>query len=319
MNRRTMSRIPLALCLASSILLPASVATSAEEEERHPGPQPEYTQRGADQCLRCHDETSEFPVMAIFRTPHAVRSDERTPMAGLQCEACHGPGGEHGQRLRADEERPPIPMFGPMADTEAENAVCLDCHTDRHRMAWPGSVHDREGLACVDCHQIHARQDPMVAGFGEEQTCTDCHSEVRADFAKRSAHPVRTGLMACSDCHQPHGADDGSLLVDGAGNETCYGCHAEKRGPLLWEHAPVSEDCSTCHEPHGSIHPSLLTQRPPLLCQDCHSGAGHPSQPLTTAGLPSNMPSPFLLLGSCSNCHSQVHGSNHPAGKALNR
>ena len=26
-------------------------------------------------------------------------------------------------------------------------------------------------------------------------------------------------------------------------NDTCYTCHADQRGPFLWEHQPVSEDC----------------------------------------------------------------------------
>ena len=29
--------------------------------------------------------------------------------------------------------------------------------------------------------------------------------------------------------------------------------------------------------------------------------------------------SAFLLAGSCTNCHTQVHGSNHPAGAKLMR
>ena len=53
-------------------------------------------------------------------------------------------------------------------------------------------------------------------------------------------------------------------------NDNCYTCHAEKRGPFLWEHEPSSEDCGICHRPHGSLHPALLTSRPPLLCQQCH-------------------------------------------------
>ena len=35
-------------------------------------------------------------------------------------------------------------------------------------------------------------------------------------------------------------------------NEQCYTCHTEKRGPFLWEHAPVRESCLNCHTPHGS-------------------------------------------------------------------
>jgi DmsE family decaheme c-type cytochrome len=283
---------------------------------------PQFTRSGADSCLACHDETSEYPVLDIFMTPHGSRSDPGAPMAGLQCETCHGPGGEHSARIRSGEERPPIALFDEELiheDTDAHNGVCMDCHDDQHRSDWMGSDHGFADLACTDCHQIHAQQDPMVGGFGEVDACMGCHQEVRTDFMQRSSHPVRQELMACTDCHSPHGTADGSGLVGGGGNDLCYTCHAEKRGPLLWEHAPVTEDCGLCHDPHGSVNPAMLTQRQPLLCQSCHSSAGHPSLALTQSGLPTGTPSPFLLGGSCQNCHSQVHGSNHPAGEALNR
>jgi DmsE family decaheme c-type cytochrome len=98
-------------------------------------------------------------------------------------------------------------------------------------------------------------------------------------------------------------------------NQTCFTCHADKRGPLLWEHAPVAEDCTLCHSSHGSVRTALLNKTPPLLCQQCHSVAGHPSVARTAGGGASI----FLLAGSCTNCHSQVHGSNHPAGSKLMR
>ena len=59
-------------------------------------------------------------------------------------------------------------------------------------------------------------------------------------------------------------------------NELCYKCHTEKRGPFLFEHAPVREDCVSCHEPHGSNHKRLLVQKLPNLCWNCHlTGSGH--------------------------------------------
>jgi hypothetical protein len=63
----------------------------------------------------------------------------------------------------------------------------------------------------------------------------------------------------------------------------------------------------------------MLTQRAPLLCQQCHSQAGHPSLPATSNSLPGRSPSTYLLGSSCLNCHSQVHGSNHPSGSKLSR
>ncbi|MGZ8259496.1 MAG: cytochrome c3 family protein, partial [Caldimonas sp.] len=112
-----------------------------------------------------------------------------------------------------------------------------------------------------------------------------------------------------------------AMLTKPTLNQTCYSCHADKRGPLLWEHAPVAEDCSLCHSAHGSVRPALLNKVPPLLCQQCHAPADHPSLARTSQSLPGGPAGGaiFLVNGACMNCHSQVHGSNHPAGARLMR
>jgi predicted CXXCH cytochrome family protein len=86
----------------------------------------------------------------------------------------------------------------------------------------------------------------------------------------------------------------------------------------------VVEDCSLCHTAHGSVRRALLNKTPPLLCQQCHSQAGHPAVARTPAGLPSvagggGTGAVYTVSGSCTNCHTQVHGSNHPSGAKLLR
>jgi len=279
---------------------------------------PAYTPRGADTCIRCHDDPK---VLSIFKTRHAVQADARTPFAHLQCEACHGAGANHGAHLHPGEPRPPIPRFGKDSPaTVAEgNAVCLSCHQDSEHVGWQGSVHDREGLSCTSCHQIHPEHDPVMAVSSQPDVCYQCHQKERADFQKTSAHPVYYGNMDCSSCHSVHDSLTPALLNAQTLNDTCFTCHAEKRGPFLWEHAPAAEDCSNCHVPHGSVNPALLTSRPPLLCQSCHATQDHPSFAFTSGGLPGRAPNGFLLEQSCMNCHSQVHGSNDPSGAVLNR
>jgi DmsE family decaheme c-type cytochrome len=151
--------------------------------------------------------------------------------------------------------------------------------------------------------------------------CFECHSRQRAEYAKPFHHPLEGNLMSCAGCHGPHGSSNEFSLRRASINDTCYSCHAEKRGPFLWEHAPVAEDCSNCHVPHGSSQPGLLTLRAPLLCQQCHSQVGHPGFAYGPEGLPggTGQPSSYLVAGSCLNCHSQVHGSNHPSGSRLTR
>jgi DmsE family decaheme c-type cytochrome len=168
---------------------------------------------------------------------------------------------------------------------------------------------------------MHQDHDPVLAKASEAQVCLNCHKSQRADFQKTSSHPVRQGRMSCSDCHAAHGSSGPAMLVQPTLNQTCTSCHADKRGPMLWEHAPVAEDCSLCHKAHGSVRSALLVATPPLLCQQCHSAAGHPSVARTGAALPGagGGGSIFVIAGSCTNCHSQVHVSNHPSGAKLMR
>jgi DmsE family decaheme c-type cytochrome len=223
--------------------------------------------------------------------------------------------------LHAGEARPPIANFatGSTATVTQLNAVCLSCHSTNNRVGWHGSVHEREDLACSSCHRIHAEHDPVTKVAEQPQICYRCHADVRADFDKFSAHPVGDGDLTCTSCHAPHDSLNPALLKKPTLNQTCYTCHAQTRGPFLWEHPAVAEDCSNCHKPHGSVNPTLLTLRPPLLCQQCHSSAGHPSTAFTGQGLAGGNPSAFLLGGSCTNCHSHVHGSNAPSGADLTR
>ena len=304
----------LALCFG----LPLGLLAQSPEEPVDD--QPAYSKKGADTCLNCHDDEI---TLAVFRGKHAVPTDPRTPFGHgqLQCEACHGPGGKHTARVRRGEGRPPMIRFGSEAPTpvNVQNEMCASCHAADLGFGWHGSAHDDNTVACADCHDSHTASDPVFATATQPEVCFTCHQLQRSDSYKPYAHPIREGKMDCTGCHDPHGSTTEHQLVRQTLNDTCYQCHAEKRGPFLWEHAPASDDCSICHAPHGSTQPGMLTQRGPLLCQSCHSQTGHPSVAQTADGLASGDPSRFLLGQSCVNCHSQVHGSNHPSGYKLMR
>lgn len=317
---------PRTVLHAGLVLLLAALAFPLTAQDPDSG---EYAEDGAVSCLTCHGADDEFPAHEILATPHAVVGDPGAPFGSgqHQCETCHGPGKAHLSRLE-DGSRPPVD-FNFTADVPAgeRNAVCLDCHQDRERFHWPGSTHQFEEVACVDCHDVHTVDDPVLALETQSLVCFECHQEQRAQFLRQSRHPVQaesaafshTGLMACSDCHNPHGSGGAGMLNRNSLNETCYDCHAEKRGPYLWEHAPVREDCSNCHTPHGSNYESLLTARQPWMCQQCHAANFHPSGIYDGGGLPPGGADQRLLGKQCLNCHSQIHGSNHPSGIRLTR
>lgn len=281
-----------------------------------------YTRKGADTCLKCHDEYfDKYPVLEIFFTKHGDRQNPRSPMAQLQCESCHGPGRAHATEPLVGKKRAPIFTFGKKSKLSLtdQNNVCLQCHSDANRATWKGSAHASQNMACVDCHSIHIKKDPVLSSSDQSSVCLTCHKKQKSEFSRRSAHPVRQGQVSCTQCHNPHGSFFQALLKTATKNDTCYQCHAEKRGPYLWAHGPVQEDCGICHEHHGSIEKSLLKKRAPYLCQQCHSGNLHPSFSYDSSSLSNAANNNFVLAKSCLNCHYQVHGSNHPSGVKLMR
>ena len=127
------------------------------------------------------------------------------------------------------------------------------------------------GLACNSCHTIHATKDPILVKATQPDKCFTCHAKQRAESFEYSHHPIREGKVVCADCHNPHGSPGPKMLKEFSVNETCYNCHADKRGPMLWEHQPVREDCTNCHTPHGSTEPRLMKERMNFMCSSCHS------------------------------------------------
>ena len=314
MSRRSLSSFAALVACVACLPVPSFAQSPSG------APEPSYTASGADTCLACH-ATQE--VLAIFRTKHGVPTDSRGPFGHgqLQCESCHGPGGAHASMQQVDGKMARVIEFDAdsAASVETRNGACLNCHEGDAGFAWHGGAHDDHRVACASCHQVHAASDPVLRTSTQPGKCYECHAFRRSDALKAYAHPLREGKMACTGCHSPHGATTEHLLVRQTVNETCYQCHAEKRGPFLWEHAPVAEDCAACHDPHGSNQPGMLITRAPLLCQGCHSQSGHPSIAQDAGGLAGATPSAYLLGQSCLNCHSQVHGSNHPSGSKLMR
>jgi predicted CXXCH cytochrome family protein len=103
----------------------------------------------------------------------------------------------------------------------------------------------------------------------------------------------------------------------------CTRCHQQIRQALMKSsHHPLREEkmqCTNCHNPHGTNNPQMLTARMPYLCQQCHIAPFHPSTLYSGNNLPPAVGADKMLGQQCANCHSQVHGSNHPSGQRFTR
>jgi len=308
---------------------------------------------GEKTCLQCHPG----PDKNFAHTTHAkaFRLNPQNETEAKVCEACHGPASLH---VANPLDHSTLIGYSKDWGTpvEKQTATCLSCHKGGQRLNWSGSIHEVNKLSCSDCHNPMARFSAtgLLKKSSISETCYTCHAQQRAEFRRKSHMPLPEGKISCEDCHNPHGTTTKPLLKADTINDLCYSCHAEKRGPYIWEHAPVRESCLNCHTPHGSNHDKLLVEERPFLCLRCHDAqAGHPAglyqfanaganvsiNPVT--GLPvqqSQATFPVIVNGiqtntptdtsgfnerttgqSCQNCHSQIHGSNHPSGARFQR
>jgi predicted CXXCH cytochrome family protein len=275
---------------------------------------------GAQKCKACHGK-----LVADWQlSRHAVHlgkmaEDERA------CEHCHGAASEHveagdGTRIYG---LPPLSR----AAAKRTSELCAGCHpTVMDKPHWDSNAHQLADVSCADCHQFHGdglhllrkpkgvqavgggfRYDPDHPTVTQAvvRLCLDCHKPVAAQLRQRSHHPMFEDRVSCTDCHDVHQGGDTSLLRDDKDlADTCVSCHADKRGPFVFEHEPVrstgvGEGCLSCHLPHGSPNPKLTRTFRRSLCTQCHSDVladpSHQSRP-----------------GNCwrAGCHARIHGSN---------
>ena len=284
-------------------------------------------------CVECHEG-----FYGIAKTKHGVKGDARTPAAtgksitgdpaDAMCGTCHGDLSEHNKRPRTPGLVPVT--FGKKSPAEPQNAACLNCHETGARIHWQGSKHEQTKQSCASCHRVHASKDPVMVSETQASVCFECHQDRRAELQRMSTHPTKTGFFACSSCHAPHGSTTRASLQKNSVNETCYTCHAQHRGPFLWEHRSAQDDCTNCHNPHGTNNAPMLKTRMPYLCQQCHQDAnnhsniafGRQSLPGGSAfngAVAATQQGQRVVGNSCVNCHMKVHGSNHPSGARLQR
>lgn len=263
---------------------------------------------GSQACRGCHlVQTQDF-----FRNAH-TKSDRG-------CEGCHGPGRAH---VNAGGKKDLIIAFSVLTPQKSLDN-CLQCHSkDMSRANIRRSSHTQAEVVCANCHSIHKSATPKhLLAHQQKDLCYTCHTDVKAQFSMPFKHRVNEGTVQCSDCHNPHGAPAPTWRMGQrprmqqhaqANEQSCVQCHADKRGPFLFEHAALRVDgCNSCHAPHGSANPRLLN-RPVIftLCLECHNGAagfGRTGEGIPTQSSSHNMADPRYQ--NCTTCHVKIHGSN---------
>jgi DmsE family decaheme c-type cytochrome len=279
---------------------PASARSSASAASASQNTSSDYV--GAETCKVCHEQIYD----GWEKTPHwKTTLDTKGGPSRQGCEGCHGPGAAH---VAGGGDVTKIFTFE-KASTKEINDRCLTCHAgDAQHMNAVNSVHTKNDVSCISCHSPHhAKEAEFLLVKSQPELCYSCHLQQKPQFEMPFHHRVNEGLVQCTDCHNPHGAVAAKQVRTSAAQDTiCFTCHADKRGPFVFEHEPVKvEGCESCHTPHGSPNVHLLKMsNVNLLCLSCHttSFANAPGAP--------SFHNQAAQYQACTLCHTQVHGSN---------
>ncbi len=280
---------------------PAAVPATAAPQQAAPEAAP-----AGPLCGDCHADQAK----GLSSTRHAWGKAHKNEVPNTVCETCHGDGKAHIE-AGGDKEK----IYKP-SGLEGANKTCLTCHdTPTARISRHAGAHaNSAAVNCLTCHSIHSAEprSPHLLTKQQLALCSNCHATQAATFRNKPyVHHVGRAGIECASCHEPHGrAGRDSLRITAAGETMpCLGCHADKRGPFVFQHGSVAiGECITCHEPHGSSNAKMLKRATVAqLCIECHS-------PITGTTLGSQPPSFHNLTDprfqNCTTCHVAIHGSN---------
>jgi DmsE family decaheme c-type cytochrome len=263
-------------------------ATSAPDDSKYVG---------SETCKTCHEDLYN----AWENTPHQkTLLDTKGGPSHQGCEGCHGPGADH---VAGGGDVTKIFKFK-NASTKEVDAKCLTCHAGAHPN-FDRSPHAKANVSCTSCHSVHHSKEEKLLKAAQPTLCFQCHADTKPAFNMPFHHKVNEGLITCSDCHDAHGTFLANNVKSTADqNAICTKCHTEVRGPFVYEHVAVkAEGCLGCHTPHGSQNARLLNM-PAInpLCNQCHSGVAASTVHGMSAGSSETI--------TCTNCHTNIHGSN---------
>jgi hypothetical protein len=173
---------------------------------------------------------------------------------GIQCEACHGPGGEHVKEGEAEKIK-----------KITSSALCGNCHIRgakdkipfkggfiRHHEQYNeylASPHAKK-LQCTSCHDPH-----KPARFGIKAGCESCHSKQAEDYKGSS---MQKSGVRCIECHMPRASKSAEAW-------------GPKEGDVRTHNFKISTDPNaSMATPDGKYATGVVTLD--FVCLNCHGG-----------------------------------------------
>ena len=71
-------------------------------------------------------------------------------------------------------------------------------------MQWNGSLHEKRGMTCAYCHQLHVISDPMKDLELQKEQCSKCHRRKMARHNDFASDGIVFERLTCATCHDVH-------------------------------------------------------------------------------------------------------------------
>lgn len=127
--------------------------------------EPMPVDRSPELCARCHSD-ARFGWQQWQGSTHYQR--------GMSCSTCHDP---HSAALKVISPRDGTAQYSDASQ------LCVTCHKDVS-MNFPYSVHQKQGVTCINCHVTHTQNSPADAHAVPDHSfkanldsCNTCHSD----------------------------------------------------------------------------------------------------------------------------------------------
>ena len=221
------------------------------------------------ECMFCHNAYPSIPAghddvgaEAVFTMPLPE---------GIDCQRCHGPGGNHVRAAQASkvnlEDLRKAIVNPARLSPERKMEVCMQCHLETTSVPLPNLIrrYDRapysyrpgEPLSAFEFFYDHA------PGRGKDDKFEIVNSVYR--LRKSQCFLQSKGALSCLTCHDPHDIPHGPEATDHY-NAACRQCHSVVQAA----NHPQAGSCIGCHMPkrrtedveHAVMTDHLIQRRP---------------------------------------------------------
>ncbi|HEU5021839.1 MAG TPA: tetratricopeptide repeat protein [Bryobacteraceae bacterium] len=211
-------------------------------------------------CMSCHNGIPQIPAANQAPDSDPVFTGELPE--GIDCQRCHGPGGEHVRRASAPGSKPEdirAAIVNPARlNSKLRMDVCQQCHLETTSQRIPATLvrFDRGPFSFIPGQALEsfALSFDHAPGMGHDD---------KFEIVGASAYRLRqsqcflksAGKLTCETCHNPHNIPRGAEAVAHYAS-VCRQCHAAKQGAIppidsliaAGKHTSAP-DCAGCHMP----------------------------------------------------------------------